>query len=199
MARVTNTRKNILEAAHRLIWENSYSTVSVNDICSMAGIRKGSFYHFFPSKEDLAVAAMEEHWQNMQPDLERVFCSGNDLKGIITEFSNKAYEGQKDKFQKIGKVCGCPYASLGAEISNNEENIRKHTMQKINEFIGYFEIALKNASEKGEIERNDVNEKAEEMYSFMIGVLVNARIQNNLEIIKNDLASGLLKISGIKH
>ena len=45
-----------------LIWEQSYGSVSVDVICERAGARKGSFYHFFPSKSDLAAVAIEDHW-----------------------------------------------------------------------------------------------------------------------------------------
>lgn len=198
MARVTNTRQNILDAAHRLIWENSYGSVSVDDICEKAGVKKGSFYHFFPSKVDLAIAAMDDHWQNTKPELDKIFSKDKKLEQVIKDFAKRGYEKQKERYEQIGKVCGCPYATLGSEISTNEEDIRKHTMKMINYFIGYFESALKNSAEKGEIENIRIKEKAEEMHSFIIGVLMNARIQNKLDIVKNDLESGLLKISGLQ-
>jgi TetR/AcrR family transcriptional repressor of nem operon len=197
MSRVTNTRENIIDTAHRLIWENSYGSVSVDDICKKAGVRKGSFYHFFPSKLELAIIAMEDHWQKSKPELDKIFTDKKTLKRIIKEFAERGYFRQKEQYEKIGRVCGCPYASLGAEISCNEEVIREHTLKKIKRLVGYFESALKNAAKKGEIEKTGVKEKAEEMHSFIIGVLVNAKIQNDLNIIKRDLESGLLKIAGV--
>jgi TetR/AcrR family transcriptional repressor of nem operon len=46
-----------------MIWESSYGSVSVDDICTKAGVNKGSFYYAFKSKSDLAVAAFERHWE----------------------------------------------------------------------------------------------------------------------------------------
>lgn len=57
------TKKKLLKVAMELIWEQSYGSVGVEDICKRAGVTKGSFYFAFPSKSDLACAAFEESWQ----------------------------------------------------------------------------------------------------------------------------------------
>jgi len=46
MGRVSDAKDRMLEAAIKLVWRNSYGAVSVEDICSEAGVKKGSFYHF---------------------------------------------------------------------------------------------------------------------------------------------------------
>ena len=58
MPRVSNTRERLTDAAMDLIWENSYAATSVDAICDRAGVKKGSFYYFFKSKSELAVAAL---------------------------------------------------------------------------------------------------------------------------------------------
>jgi len=57
MGRVSDARQRLLDATIDLIWQNSYGAVTVDDICERAGVKKGSFYYFFPSKTDLVVAA----------------------------------------------------------------------------------------------------------------------------------------------
>jgi AcrR family transcriptional regulator len=54
-----DAKQRLLDTAIDLIWEQSYGAVSVDVICERAGTKKGSFYHFFPSKSDLTVAAIE--------------------------------------------------------------------------------------------------------------------------------------------
>src|SRR5690348_13640199 len=55
------TRDRIVHAAARLILARSYQVVGVNEICEVASVQKGSFYHFFPSKTDLAIAVIDHH------------------------------------------------------------------------------------------------------------------------------------------
>lgn len=55
------SRTKLLDAALRLIREKGYQATRVEDICETAGLTKGSFFHHFKTKEELALAAAE-HW-----------------------------------------------------------------------------------------------------------------------------------------
>lgn len=52
-------RTRLLDAAMKVIREQGYAASTVDDICAAAGVTKGAFFHHFPSKEDLAVAAAD--------------------------------------------------------------------------------------------------------------------------------------------
>jgi TetR/AcrR family transcriptional repressor of nem operon len=54
------TRTKLLEAARDVIRSQGYSATTVDDICAAAGVTKGSFFHHFPSKEQLGIAAIEQ-------------------------------------------------------------------------------------------------------------------------------------------
>ena len=60
MTESIDTRQRLLDAAGELIHASSYREVGVQQICDRAGVRKGSFYHFFPSKRDLALASLDQ-------------------------------------------------------------------------------------------------------------------------------------------
>jgi TetR/AcrR family transcriptional repressor of nem operon len=51
------SRKKLLDAALFVIRAKGYEATTVDDICESAGLSKGSFFHHFKSKEDLALAA----------------------------------------------------------------------------------------------------------------------------------------------
>lgn len=67
-ARVTAKTK-LLDAALSVIREKGYSATTVDDLCAAAGVTKGAFFHYFKSKDDLAVAAAA-HWSEVT---ERLF------------------------------------------------------------------------------------------------------------------------------
>ncbi|WP_151634348.1 TetR/AcrR family transcriptional regulator [Noviherbaspirillum aerium] len=58
------TRTKLLDAARDLIRGKGYAATTVDDICSAAGVTKGSFFHHFANKEQLGVAAIE-HFGSM--------------------------------------------------------------------------------------------------------------------------------------
>lgn len=62
MTRVSAKQK-ILLAAQEQMTSRGYSATSVDDIIRAAGVAKGSFYHAFKSKEELAIAALEDYEQ----------------------------------------------------------------------------------------------------------------------------------------
>lgn len=58
---MANAKDKLLDAAVRLMQARGYSATTVDELCEAAGVAKGSFYHFFGSKEDLAVAALDHY------------------------------------------------------------------------------------------------------------------------------------------
>src|SRR5918912_2787057 len=74
MRRLNDARARLIASAIELIYARSYGAVSVDDLCAHAGVHKGSFYHFFPSKRDLLLAALDAQWeQAKQTMLEPAF------------------------------------------------------------------------------------------------------------------------------
>ena len=183
-----------------LIWKSSYGSVSVDDICKAADVKKGSFYHFFPSKIDLAAAAMEEAFEQFRPALDEIF---SPLKSPIERFENyadKGYQMQKEIAEEHGMVCGCPFVSLGSEMAPQEETIRRKTDEIIGLHKKYYETALEDMLAAGLLPADtDVKAKASKIYAFIMGQLVMARIENSLEPMKRDLKTGLFRMIGVEH
>ena len=194
--KTVDTRTRLLEAAHTLIWQNSYSSVSVDDICRRANVNKGSFYHFFPSKNSLAIAALEDHWNTMLPDLLKIMTASVKPNVKIKQLAQYIYLQQKEKFDQIGHVCGCPYAALGSEMSMQDESLRKAVETKLDNAIGYLEKILEEAAAAGMIDERNIKEKAREMDMFIIGIMTTSRVRNTLDLFTHDLEHGLLRIAG---
>src|SRR5262245_44539970 len=54
------SKGKLVQAARKLMLAQGYPITSVDDIIKAAGVSKGSFYHYFDSKEELALTAMHE-------------------------------------------------------------------------------------------------------------------------------------------
>jgi TetR/AcrR family transcriptional regulator, transcriptional repressor for nem operon len=67
-SRALLTRTSLLDAALKVIRTKGYSATSVDDICAAAGVTKGSFFHHFSNKEELAVEATR-HWNTLTGSL----------------------------------------------------------------------------------------------------------------------------------
>src|SRR5476649_1960731 len=73
MGRTSDARQRLMDSANALIWEHSYGAVTIDAICERAGVKKGSFYYFFSSKSDLAVAAIDAWWVERKTVTEKIF------------------------------------------------------------------------------------------------------------------------------
>lgn len=78
------SKTKLLDAALQVIRRQGYAATSVDDICAAAGVSKGSFFHHFKSKEELALAAAE-HFAEMAGGL----------------FASAPYHAAKDPAERV--------------------------------------------------------------------------------------------------
>lgn len=194
----SNTKQTILNVASDLIWRYSYSSVSVDDICKAANIKKGSFYHFFPSKVDLAIAVMDECYKSKKSEYDRIFSAQTPPLTRFEQLADFFYNMQADAAAKHGQVCGCPFTSLGSEMAGQEDRIRQKLNELNKRYECYYENAIRDLIAEGLLpQETNVKIKSKEIFTYLVGLLTIARIQNDLELIKRDLKPGLLKTLGI--
>jgi len=180
MGKPSDAQEKLLQVAFDLIWNNSYGAVSVDQICERARVNKGSFYHFFPSKADLAVAAYEEHWREKQPELDRIFSPQVSPLERLERWCQYIYDRQKQKAEKYGHVCGCPYASIGVELATQDEKIRAKAEELVERNIRYVESGLTEAQREGLVSIDDPKVAAERVYAVALGMVLHAKVRNDL-------------------
>ena len=188
-----STRDKILEATIELLWSQSFGAVSVDTICHVAKIQKGSFYHYFPSKVDVVIEAFEKLWNDKRPLFDSVFSPALSPMERLSQYCQLAYEMQRDKAAKLGKVLGCPYMTCGSELSTQEERIRQKMDEIFNRSAKYFESLLRDAQAQGLVQIEDPVGTSHEMLAFICGVTYQAKLKNDVEIIQRDLKPGLMR------
>jgi len=62
-----DSRERLIETMSELMWERGYAATSPRDVRQRAGVGQGSMYHHFPSKRDLAIAALERNVADLLP------------------------------------------------------------------------------------------------------------------------------------
>jgi TetR/AcrR family transcriptional repressor of nem operon len=178
------------------MWEGSYGAVTIDLICQRADVKKGSFYYFFKSKADLAVAALEKLWtETWKPTLDHCFSSSVDPLARITSYLEAVIAWQREIKAKTGKVLGCAVCSVGSEVSTNEVDVSAAVRELVSRKRRYFESAIRDAVAQGEIEACDPTEAALALVGMIEGLVTQARIMNDIEILRRlpEMALGLLR------
>jgi TetR/AcrR family transcriptional repressor of nem operon len=196
MKRCAN-RERLLEAAMDLIWTESYGSVGVDEICRKTKIQKGSFYHFFPSKVELAAAALTEAWKKHQPNLERLF--GAEIEPIqrLTGYVDFAAQRQRELKKKFGFFPGCPYTAIGIEQGTRQALLRLTAQKHLALMREYFERAVRDAVRDGTIQTADPVKKTNEIYSLYIGAFTCLRINGDIRVMLS-VKDGMLALLGVR-
>ncbi len=195
MRRESDTKQKLLTTALGLIWENSYGSISVDDICNRAGVNKGSFYYAFKSKSDLAAAAFEDHWNKKQAIMDGLFSSQIPPLIRLENYYDLVVQDQTAKYEKFGKMCGCPFASIGSELSTQDEQIRRKAHELSERTMKYLASALRDANAEGSLDIKDPVEMAREIFCYANGLIGQAKVENNPNVLKS-LKEGVFRHLG---
>lgn len=189
MGRVSTAKARLIGATIDLLWTESYGAVSVDAICERARVKKGSFYHFFKSKDELVIAALDAHWEARRSSLDALFSPSRPPLERLRAYFDNVYQRQVELGKKYGRPPGCFYCKLGIEVS--QRTAIGHKVQAIMAaYVAYYESALADAAAQG-WPLVDIAGKARALFAFMEGVLTQARINDDYEIAKNLGASAL--------
>jgi TetR/AcrR family transcriptional repressor of nem operon len=194
MSIATDTKDRILATARELFHGRSYADVGIKEICTLANVQKGSFYHFFPSKRDLAMAVIDdmadewaygfvaEAFDEALPPIER-----------LDYMVDAVYFWQKAAKSLEGRMPGCLFGNLALEISTRDEVIRARINAIFTKASDRFHQALEQAVEHGDIPPLDTQATATAMLAYLEGVILLAKTRNDPEVVRQ-LGPGIKSI-----
>jgi len=198
MGRVSDAKNKLMDAVLELIWTGSYGTTTIDQICEKAGVKKGSFYHFFDSKAVLAVAALETSWQSARVELDSIFSASVPPLVRLQKYCDYAYELQSKMAAKFGHVLGCPLFSVGCEVCTQEDELQKKIQSVLAYKRRYIESAIRDAEANGDIGATDPAAAARMVMAFYEGLLTQARIQNDVTVLR-EMAPGIFSLLGVRN
>jgi TetR/AcrR family transcriptional repressor of nem operon len=185
MSYVTDTRQRLIDSARTLYHARSHAEVGVQAICQHAGVQKGSFYHFFPSKQALTLAVIDDLEERFR---RRVFQDAFSVQLPPLERPRRwveaVYELQLEERTHSGAVLGCPFGNLAAELSTLDEPVRARVLKTFTAIEAQFAATLEEAVARGDIAPLDPKATASAMLSFMEGVLLMAKARNDPELVR---------------
>jgi TetR/AcrR family transcriptional repressor of nem operon len=94
------------------------------------------------------------------------------------------YQRQADLQKKHGQIIGCPYLSVGSETCTQDEAIRSQVQRILQSQVRYFESAIRDAQAAGLVLASDPSATARCLFALFEGSLAQARIHNDLELLR---------------
>lgn len=180
----TDTRTRILTTAREMFHGRSYADVGIQEICEGAKVQKGSFYHFFPSKRDLALAVIDD----MADDWAHGFVAeafDQDLPPLerLDYMIDAAYYWQKAAKDIEGRMPGCLFGNLALEISTRDDVMRAKLNAVFDKAMGKFRGTLDEAVATGFMAPLDTEATATAMLAYLEGIILLAKTRNDPDVI----------------
>jgi TetR/AcrR family transcriptional repressor of nem operon len=177
-------KERLMRAAMDLMWQNSYGAASVDAICERAAAKKGSFYYFFKSKSELAAAALESDWKRKQAEMDAIFSPTVPPLERFDRYFDFVYDRLGEIQKKCGSILGCPFISVGSEVSTQDQIVRQAIDRIMDRKLTYFISAVRDAVAQGLIDAPDPESKARALFACYQGTVAQARIQNDIELLR---------------
>ena len=197
MGRISSARDRLLDSALELIRARSYASVGVAQLCEHAGVKKGSFYHFFPSKEALTVALLDRQWASFGEHARREAFSP-EVPPLVRIRRFIAMHGREQAAARssCGRVPGCQFGNLAVELSTLSEPVREKLEAIFAEQAAMLEGALDDAVATGEIAPLDVPDTARAILAYVQGMLVLAKLHDRPELLSELACHAAKLVSG---
>lgn len=172
-----DTRELLLRAGLEVLTEKGFSATGIDEILGRAGVPKGSFYHYFASKEAFGLGLIERYGEFFARKLDR-HLDNRSLPPLarLHAFVDDAKAGMA----RLGYRRGCLIGNLGQEMGSLPESFRARLQETFEDWQARFSACLKEAQEAGEVARSaDTDQLAAFFWIGWEGAVLRAKLEQS--------------------
>jgi len=166
------TRNKLIDATFEEIYSHGYQGAALTDILAKAGVHKGSMYHCFENKKEMALAAISEKIAERFGTRYRAIV---ELQGpYLQHFFDVLRDESLRDFNR-----GCPLANLVQEMSNLDEDFDRVLKGIYAKFRDVLKLIFDRAVKAGELKVCDTDKLA--LFSIVVieGAILSAKASGN--------------------
>jgi AcrR family transcriptional regulator len=163
--KITSINK-ILDSAEEYIQEKGINNIDIIEICKLAGLSKGAFYHHFQNKQHLLIEIFNRWLNRVSSEVELTEYKNINTVDLILHIVDRitpAFENTSNQLPI--------FIELYIEAINNK-NSRTYVLESYNNFIAFFSDLLKNGIDKGFIKKADPVRVSKILFSITLGLLI---------------------------
>lgn len=181
-----DTREHLLATGEHLCMQRGFTGMGLSELLKTAEVPKGSFYHYFRSKEAFGVAMLERHFSGYHQRLTAHFTTG---AGNYRDRILAYYQETLNQFCQQGIISGCLTVKLSAEVCDLSEDMRTAMDNGARQIM----TILAQALEKGRDSHcltfaGEPLQQAQILYALWLGANLQAKISRSATPLENALA-----------
>ena len=169
-----NTRKNLIDSTFDEIYQKGYQGASLTTILKNAKVHKGSMYHFFENKKEMALVSIKEKiYERFVQRYSSIIALES---GYLEAFIKSIKDTTNRDFNK-----GCPIANIVQEMSNIDEDFKVLMEEIYQTFRKNIKDILDLAIKKDEMKACDTTKLALYIASTIEGAILSAKATGNIQ------------------
>lgn len=181
-----NTKDHILMIGHKLVTQKGFTALGLVELLKTAGVPKGSFYHYFESKEQFGQAVIEAYFSTYLRQLDVIFANSVSAKIRLLNYFTQWQEGNTYAHDEGG----CLVVKLSAEVADLSDTMREALHQGCQEVIRKIAAVIENGYQDGSIfNYANAHVQAQTLYYLWLG----ADLSHKLAKEKSSLAIAMMQ------
>jgi TetR/AcrR family transcriptional regulator, transcriptional repressor for nem operon len=166
-------KQQLLEQGMAMLLRQGYHDLGIAAVLEATKIPKGSFYHYFQSKEDFGLQAIDLYMEGVHAGLDQ--CLG-DVSLPPLKRVRRFFELSEEKYRAEGYL-GCLLGGLGQELSGVSEVFRRKVEQCFSEIARRIAGCLEDGIQRGDLPKEtDPRRMAELLVNCWEGAALRARL-----------------------
>ncbi|WPJ96542.1 TetR/AcrR family transcriptional regulator [Coraliomargarita algicola] len=142
-----DTRERILDAGVEIMLERSFHSVGLNQLLSAVNVPKGSFYHYFKSKEQFGVEVLRHYSKQANSKRHQILANLEISENPVERLVFMLNAGIED-IHDGGCKCPCLLQKVAIEVVNTSESMREALADGFGEMIAIFKEVVDEAVSK---------------------------------------------------
>lgn len=192
------TKQRILDAAEELMLEKSFHSVGVKQILDAVMVPKGSFYHYFDSKEQFGVE-MLAHYIGEASRQKRAYLLSADTEPNPLKRLFSYLEGSIDYIERVAGRFPCLALKLASEVSDLSESMRIELAKGFEEWIAIYQQVLVQAVDQNILYDNvDCASEAQLIQDLWSGATHRAVANRNADPVRHAVAHLKSRLNGLR-
>lgn len=192
----TDVRRHILEVAHPLFLRKGFTAVGLSEVLAAAQVPKGSFYHYFGSKEAFGEAVLEVYFAEYLGRMDALLAQpGTGAQRVIAFFKDWLDSQTGEESQSR-----CPVVKLGAEVSDLSESMRAALARGTRGVIDRLARCIEAGRADGSLATApDSQETATALYQSWLGASLLAKIARDRSSLDMAMAGTRERLGLTRH
>lgn len=172
-----DTKAEIIAKGTEMISLNGYNATGIDAVLKQVNVPKGSFYHYFGSKEDFGLAVIDRFAERYQQRLDTFL---DDVEVTPLNRIRNYLESGLARFAQNQCAKGCLIGNLGQELAGRNERFRSRLDEIFQSWKDHFAACLREAQDIGELAPDlDVNIIAGFLLSGWEGAILRAKVMKS--------------------